>query len=283
MPTFVTVAAFAACGISALLFLLLGVRHYLRQPREEKEEAPSVALRAVAGGGKPGSTAKQLQDRLVRAGIYTQESVDLFYTVRMTVLGVGVVLAAIAGFVVGNVGGAALLCSAVVALAVLAPGWWLDQRSTARQLALSRALPNFLDLLVICLDAGLSLEQSLLRIVSRATAEGDVLRSELAITLGEMQAGVPTATAFRKFAARVGSEDANSLAVAIAGATQLGASITEVLRGYALNLRQSRLTQLDEGAGKASARISLPLAVCLLPAILILLVGPAGLLLYRSF
>jgi tight adherence protein C len=227
-----------------------------------------------------------LSRRVAQAGLQDRDAVDLYLTVRVFLLVVAVLLGFGIYFFIDSRPAAVLLAAATLGLAFVGPSLWLGHRVTVRQQQVGAALPYVLDMLVTCLDAGLGLEQALERVAGRVgneEDEDDVLTVELRTTLGEIKAGIPSGVAFRKLAARVGLEDVNTLAVVITHATSMGTNIANILRDHARSMRQHRLLQLEEKAGKANAKLTLPLALCLLPSVLVLLLGPAVLMILRSF
>jgi tight adherence protein C len=140
-----------------------------------------------------------------------------------------------------------------------------------------------LDLLVTCLDAGLNLEQALGRVSVRTHNDDGVLAGEIRTTLDEIRAGLTIDLAFRRLAARAGYSEVQNLAALITQATALGANLGDALREHAKTMRHHRMVFLEEQAGKANAKLTLPLTICLLPSVLVLLLGPAVLMIVRSF
>jgi tight adherence protein C len=235
---------------------------------------------------------QDLKSRTTRAGLYGQDAVDLFLTVRLIVLlaGAGLILLSISW--ARSPLTAAMMALIIGGLAVVLPGIWLDRRTRQRHQAIAESLPETLELLVVCFRAGLGLEAALQRVAAPAEEEDkedqeqpddDLLRQELQLVLADMRLGMPVEQAFRRFAARIGSEETSALASVIAQATRLGSQIGELLRAHADKMRHQQLMELEEHAGKASAKLSLPLTLCLLPAGMLLLLGPAFYVVLTSF
>ena len=216
-----------------------------------------------------------LRRRLFRAGLRTDEAVDLYGLARSISVIVGLFFAAVF-FLASSRDLMALLISALVALVGLyVPQFWLKGRIEKRQAALTNALPPTLDLLVTCMEAGLGLEQALAR-VSQETAFSDPeMSDELVVLVAEIRAGLGVAEAFRKLADRVTSDDMRNLANVVGQAAQLGAAMGRTMREYAASARRRRVLGLEEAAGKVTAKLTLPLTLCLMPAALMIMLGPA--------
>ena len=268
----------------ALLMLALRRRHRPAQvptgPGERKASNRLKALGALLRPGE-GEALDALRSRTVRAGLRSRDALDLFLTVRLSLLLVGAGLTLLLVSSASDPLSTILSVSLVIIVAVIGPSWWLDRRCAARQAQVAAALPETLDLWIACLDAGLSLPAALERVATVAD-DGDVLGQELNGVLDDLQLGVPMEQAFRRFGLRIGSEAATSLATVLIKAMSLGGQISEILRGHGARLRQTQLMELEELAGKANAQLALPLTICLLPAGMLLYFAPAFLALFRN-
>jgi tight adherence protein C len=278
-------------SVLSLLFLLLAIRSHRRRQRvlameQEPEQRPedTGGVRRIGALLKPKDAAEieALKSRVVRAGLTSRDAVELYLTIRWSVVVLGLVVTALIASTTSELEVAVIAFVAITAGTILGPGAWLDGRTRRRQRAISRSLPSTLDLLVTCLEAGLGLEQAIDRVSAESRAGDDVLAAELRTTLAELRAGLPLTIVFRRFAARIGLEDINTLAAVITQAATLGTNITDVLRGHASTMRHHRMLELEEKAGKANAKLTLPLTICLLPAVLVILLGPAAIMMLRS-
>jgi tight adherence protein C len=156
-------------------------------------------------------------------------------------------------------------------------------RTEERQSAVARGLPGAVDLLVTCLDAGLALEQSITRVAADLAHAEPILAEELRLTASELEAGVSLPDALRRLSRRVGLDDLAAMCGVLAQASALGAPIAQTLREYAIASRRQRISFLEERAGTLSTRLTLPLALCLLPAALLIIIGPAAVQLMKVF
>lgn len=286
--------ALLLCLLLAAAALLIALR--LRAARTpgpaaepERRAAPVLAgWRRLGARLRPKGEAEveALQERLVHAGLYGRDAIDLFVSVRF-VLFAGGLAAVLAGRVAleDSPSTQLLLVLTVAAVVVIGPNAWLRGRIGRRQREVSATLPELLDLLVVCLEAGLGLEQALERVVRGGggpVGESRLLRDELETVLSDVQLGMPVPAAWRRLAQRLGGDDVGSVAALIAKASVMGARLGELLRGHSKTVRQRQLLRLEEATGTASAQLALPLTICLLPAAMLLMMGPAALALYRG-
>jgi tight adherence protein C len=160
------------------------------------------------------------------------------------------------------------------------PSMWLKRRIRARQRAIDRRLPYSLDLMVACLEGGLSLDATLVKVVEQS--EGP-LAVEIRKTLQELALGRPTAEAIRDMGERTGAPDLKRLCEDIVQAERMGVSIAQSLRTLARESRIQRRQQAEESARKAPIKMVPVLIFCVLPALGIVTTAPAAILLLRTF
>lgn len=256
---------------------------------EDLGEAPSIAkgwrrlLAPMAAHLRPTNQVdlERILTRLLHAGRRARHDVDRF-TEEKTV---GILLGAVMGITMSFVmeGGTGLFFMAVFFLAgKMVPDALLDAKGKERREAVSRSLPGAVDLLVTCLDAGLSLEQSVARVAKELGHSSPTLAEEFTITASEFEAGISLPDALRRLARRVGLDDLSAMCGVIAQAHALGAPVGQTLRDYALASRQHRIALLEERAGKLTTLLSLPLILCLLPAAMTIIIGPSAVHLVRA-
>jgi tight adherence protein C len=155
------------------------------------------------------------------------------------------------------------------------PDLWLSSRTRARQTAIERGLPDALDLLVTCVEAGLGLDASLQRVADELRLAWRVLADELETTFLETKAGIPRVEGFRRLAARTGVRDLKSLAATLTQTEIFGTSVATALRIQAEGIRVRRMQRAEERAAYVSVKMTLPLILCILPSLLAIVVGPA--------
>jgi tight adherence protein C len=228
---------------------------------------------AAAKPFMPQDRAKQsgLRRRLAMAGIYSPSAIRLVVGFKMILLGMGVV----GGYAVGSIFESAMLGSSIGGLVgYLAPVFWIKRRITRQQRALEYGLPDALDLMVICVEAGLAMDAAMERVGQELAFVHPRLSRELDIAHMETRVGLSRTESLRNLGTRTASPPLQSLASMLVQAERFGTSIGAALRVHADGLRTSRLQKAEEMAAKASVKISFPLVLFILPATFIVLAGP---------
>ncbi|MBL9014875.1 MAG: type II secretion system F family protein [Myxococcales bacterium] len=223
----------------------------------------------------------QLETSLLMAGRRSREAIDRFCEERVLAVVLGMALAMLAAFGMGGFTGFMVAMGSLV-LGLVGPRKVLDLKAADRREAVAAALPGAIDLLTTCVDASLSLERALARVAREIAPTSPVLAAELNVTARELEAGVPLADGLRRLSRRVGLDDLSALCGVLGQAHGLGAPIGNTLREFAASSRRARMGMLEERAGKLAAQMTLPLAACLLPAAMLIILGPAALQLVRA-
>lgn len=169
--------------------------------------------------------------------------------------------------------GVALILSVVIGLVL--PQAFINRRAAARQEHLRRAIPDSLDLLVVCVEAGVSLDAAIMRVAREMAILHPVLANELVVVSRRVNAGIPREQALRGLWERTGVEDLRGLAANMIQCEKWGTSIATVLRVYAESLRRKRKQLAEKRAATAPLKMTLPLALFIFPAIFVVLLGPA--------
>ena len=221
----------------------------------------------------------RLRRRLARAGIYGFGAALVYAFAEMLL---PVLLAGLVLLVMGLRDGWILALLAGV-FGYLAPGLWLQRRTNHRNKAIEHGLPDALDLLIVCMEAGSSLDQA----VVKASDELDITHPELAyemrIITTEIRAGKPRMDAFRNFANRTGVDDVRSLVSMLIQTDRFGTSVAQALRTHASTARTKRRQLAEERAGKIGVKLVFPLVLCLFPAVYVVCIGPVIVKIYRAF
>ncbi len=217
---------------------------------------------------------KVLRRRMVRAGIYDSRAVAYFFLGR-TALALG--LAALAFmFVPAEQGGPVfwLLIGLGGIVGYLAPSLYIDQRIKARKNEHQAGFPDFMDLLVVCADAGLSMEASLDRVGRELGDSYPSLTANIHMTNLEIRAGRTMSDALEHLGDRLGLEEARSFATLIQQSEELGSSITDALRVYSDDMRHKRLSRAEEKAYSLPAKLSVPMMICIFPVLFVVILLP---------
>lgn len=291
---FVTGCAFLAVTLIVMLVGLASsrgkdpVEHRVEQvARTHRRTAPYSTNRDPSAGAIPKLGQKvlpkdeqklgRMKAQLTQAGLYQRHSSQLFAFGKFGLL----VVPMMAGALMSALGLATLkeglLWGCMVGLAGnVLPSVWLSRLKTSRQKSIRRALPDALDVIVICLEAGLSLPAAFARVASELRQAHPLLAAEMAIMQREVQLGHNTGEALRKFADRFDLEELRSLASVVGQAEKFGASVTKALRVHADTLRMKRFQYAEAQAQKAPVKLIFPTVLCIFPALYVVLMGPAG-------
>lgn len=165
----------------------------------------------------------------------------------------------------------------------LLPSMWLDRRVKKRQRALRVAFPDALDLLVVCVEAGLGLAPAIQRVADELSVSHPELGTELTLVNAEMRAGVERTVALKNLAERTGLSDIRGLVTLMVQTMRFGTSVAEALRVYSEEFRDKRMQAAEEQAAKIGTKMIFPLVFCLFPSFFLVAIGPAVLKLADAF
>ncbi|HEU4852120.1 MAG TPA: type II secretion system F family protein [Telluria sp.] len=285
---FVVVGALAFTAIS--LFAPGTLRARLRSLTGRTEASPLEGdgwVERVARVAEPftklsvpeeGWERSALRTRFMNAGWRKRGAPVLFFASK-TVLALGlplltaVILVAAAPMVQGQRYLAILLATA--ALGYYLPNFVLRHVANRRQREIFETIPDALDLLTVCVEAGLSLERALVKVASEIHIKSVTLAQELQLVLMEMRAGFTKERALRNFALRSGVEDVDSLVAMLIQSERFGTSMGDSLRVHSDNLRMRRRMVAEEAAAKIALKLLFPLIFCIFPTLMFVLLGPA--------
>jgi tight adherence protein C len=237
---------------------------------------------AAAQPFMPKTREKQssLRKRLGEAGIYAPNAAGALSGFKVIFL----VLGSVAGYFVGGATGiGSMLGLSIGGIAgYLMPMIWLSQQVRKNQQALAYGLADGLDLMVVCVEAGLTVDAAMQRVGQELMIAHPAISRELAITYMETRVGLARQDALRNLGNRTGSAPLQSLAAMLAQADRFGTSIAGALRVHADTLRTARQHAAEELAAKASVKMSFPLVLFIFPATFIVLAGPTVISLMNS-
>jgi len=164
-----------------------------------------------------------------------------------------------------------------------APNLWMRRRIAQRQLGIERALPDAMDLLVTCVEAGLGLDAAIGRVSEEIALAAPLVAEELTHTAREVQAGITRAEAFRRLAERTGVEDLRSLSAMLIQTDTFGTSIARALRVHSEGMRTKRMQRAEERGAMVSVKMTIPLVLCILPSLIAVVMGPAVVTIVEAF
>lgn len=245
----------------------------LAQPRSERILKP--LFRLFHGLGRlltPSRNIELFQNDLLKAGLLEQLTVIDFLGMRiLSGFGVGALLFTLF-ILLYPLSSALLVTLAGIMIGLYLPNVWLRSRITARQQAITRSLPDALDRISICVDAGLGFEAALHKVSTQGKNE---LAEELRGVINEIRLGVPRAEALRHLVERTGVDDVASFVAVLIQADQLGIAIRTVLHTQSDQMRTRRRQRAEESAQKAPIKMLFPLVFFIFPAMFAVILGPA--------
>jgi tight adherence protein C len=168
-----------------------------------------------------------------------------------------------------------------IVIGYMSPSFILDKLIANRQKAIRRAFPDALDLLVVCSEAGLSLDAAIQKVATEINLSQPILADELEVVIAETRAGIDRHKALQRLVERTGVEDLKGLVSALSQSMRFGTSIVETLKVYSEDLRDKRTQAAEAIAAKIGTKLIFPLAVCLLPAFLMVVMVPALLMIEK--
>ncbi len=223
------------------------------------------------------------RERLARAGYLRHGAVYDFYLVTLIFGLAGLAVAAATGmlFHLATIK-IVLMLGAGAILSALLPRLYISQKIANRREAIRRAVPNMLDLLVVCVEAGLSFTSGIQKLSEEMRNGCPELAQELQIVTQEILIGKPKSETFRMLANRTQVEELRALAVTLIQTDRLGTSIGTSLRVLADSMRFKRRQRAEEAANKVSVKLVFPLVLLIFPELLIVLVGPAMINIFKT-
>ena len=308
-PSFLIVAGISALVmVSVMLLVMLGwrtVRRRLLQQRLRKLDDPSkddtdevqslqwvetVAkttgnLSRYSGALEEGAVSL-LRQKLIHAGWRHPSAPIAFFGIK-TLLVLACPILVVAGGVlllqVHDVSVIMIIAVVGAAVGLYAPDIVLNSANQRRQQQLLNEFPDALDLMNVCLEAGLSLESALVRVAGEMSSSHPLLSPELNQVVLEMRAGRPRDEALRNLARRNGINTIDSFVTTLTQAERFGGSVSDSIRVYSDLLRTQRRQAAEEQAAKIGTKLTMPLVMCILPVLFMVMVGPAFLAVVEVF
>ena len=291
---FIAVAA-VAFGLTAMFGERREVRERLAgsAPGEGGDLAPNLGLRvhdargawvslvtAIEKAGIPLVDTKDatIRSRLVAAG-YKQEHAPRVYSLVRLIMVIGLPLAVFAALWASGSSPSLTKLYFIGAIAALLglylPNVWVRARADRRQRQIINGFPDALDLMLVCVEAGLGLEAAFSRVGMEMTRSHPLLAEQLGAVVLELRAGRSQEDALRRMADRAGADEIRAFATLLIQSHKLGSSIAQTLRTYAAEMRERRRMRAEEKAHRLPVLLSIPLVVCMLPVMIGVLMLPA--------
>ncbi len=229
--------------------------------------------------GRSEKETSRLRVRLARAGFH-HPGASVIYT--LAEFGAPLVVAGVLLLLLhGQVAWIAAVVGALIAFAV--PGFIVDRRLSARRREIENGLPDALDLLVVCIEAGSGLDQAIIKTSDELSIAYPALAEELRIVTTEIRAGKPRIEAFKNLAQRTKVDDVRALVAMLVQTDRFGTSVGQALRTHADVSRTKRRQRAEERAQKVGVKLVFPLVLCFFPAFYVVVMGPAIIQFVRVF
>jgi tight adherence protein C len=253
----------------------------------ERERAPERTFARIASilrpfarlvKPAPGEELSRINQSLVHAGFRSENAVEILLGIKLLLpLVIIIILWQIDAHLETPLDLAPAIAVAFIAIAFafFLPNMWLGSKIQQRQQIISDALPDSMDLLVTCVEAGLSLDAAMARVAAELELVAPVLATEMKQTLLEIQAGVRRSDAFHRLSTRTGVEDLRTLSAMIIQTEMFGTSVSRALRVHAEGMRTKRMQRAEEKAAMVSVKMTIPLIMCILPSLFAVVLGPA--------
>lgn len=254
----------------------MGLQGYEDASGEQPRSIRDVGLRRFEFFNPDPEKVSSIRLFLARAGYYDPQHVFDYYYIRVLS---AIFLGAI-GLLVGPLLGLPFFTVLLLGAGATALGWmtpWLvvTRQIRKRKEEIRLSVPNMLDLLVICVEAGLSLTAGIQRVAAEIRISSRALSEELHIVTQEILIGRTKGEAFRNLADRTETDELRSMAITVTQSDRLGTSVASALRVLAENMRFDRRQRAEEQANKAQVKLVFPLVLLILPELLVVLLGPA--------
>ncbi len=308
-------AVVAAVSFLALFFMCVGMVQYIRQTSRRREIVKKITL---SGGGAlygatPASAGKEsageglfinflralgkrvmpsasedysrIKLKFLRAGIRRENVAAIFWGAKL-VLALGLPLAFLAARLTVLKLTDVPLTVALEAMSALAgyylPDFWLRVKTEQRQEKIEKALPDALDLMVICVEAGMGMDAAINRVAGEIELASPELSGELSLLNLELRAGKARRDALKNIALRTNIEAVSSLATTLIQTDKFGTSISAALSVFSDGFRTRRFQKAEEMAGKLPVKLMIPLIFFIFPALFVVIAGPAAILIYQN-
>ncbi|MBI3591634.1 MAG: type II secretion system F family protein [Candidatus Melainabacteria bacterium] len=233
----------------------------------------------------PYSKLSAIKKLLIKAGYREKISIQIFYAIKVVI---GIIVG-IVSFLAISITGKDLQSTITLTfvagiIGFILPNYILDKRATERKASIDRILPDALDLLVICTEAGMGIDQSLLRVASNlGSTKGKALSEEIILTNREMNLGQERSVCWNNLGERSNSEELKNLARIIIQSEKVGSSVADVLRNQSKFLIVKRRQKAEEAAAQMAIKMMIPMAVFIFPCIMAVTLGPPMLKLASTF
>jgi tight adherence protein C len=280
-------------AISAVMILITGGLYFLvpSKAREDLQQAASGqtdrAERLLLNDPRKQSgqmpKSAHLQKRLVHAGFYGKNALLWMSIAKVLSMFIPLSVAMLVTYLTSmSIQWTASIALGLAIAGMIGPSFVLDRIKKQRQLRIRRAIPDALDVLSICLEAGMSLPAALSKVSQELSSAHPGLATELAIVNRETLLGRSVGESMRALADRFDIEELRSMSSVIVQAEKYGSSLVDAMEVFAATMRQKRMFVAEAHAQQAVAKILIPTVLCILPALFLVTLGPAMIMITRG-
>lgn len=253
-------------------------------PTAEKPSAMADLMSKIGSASVLGGPSPKLKATLARGGCNQRGAAELFFGIKVTTMILGLTGGLlIAMQMQASMGMGVLVVVGTAAGLGMIPNFFLGMRVKKRTGEIRNALPNAIDLLEVCVSAGMGMDQAWNSTSEEMGEASQALADEMQLVNLEMLLGAPRSAALKSMADRSGAEDMASLATIISQADKFGTSVAEALRTFAETMREARSLKAEESAEKMAIKLLLPMVIFIFPVILLVSAGPAALKMVEMF
>jgi tight adherence protein C len=307
MQPFVPIIVALLFGCSAIAFIWFGIsdqmaegtrvaRRLFGQTRRVVGEAGQKVERLVADDSILRSFEKfltpdneertsRIRKKLLLAGYRNPSAVRIYFAVKWSIAVGGFTVAAMIFALTMNPEEPLMPAVAtlmIVMLTFFATDMWVERKITYRKLAVERAFPDSLDLLLVCLEAGHGIDQAFSRVAEEIRGSAPILSADMKLAVSQLRAGRDRDNVMTDFAWRTNVADIGSFVTVLRQADQFGVSISETLRIYASEMRNKRFTRAEEKANMMPVKLALGAILFTVPPTIIVLIGPSIVMIVRE-
>jgi tight adherence protein C len=250
----------------------------IKEPVTSKLDMLMSPFQRVLSKTEPGSSA--ISQRLTQAGFRGPRYANVLFVAKFAIPGLFCSLVLVTGAFRLN---PMFVFAMAAGLGYLAPDIWLRRRVAARKRNIRYGLPEALDLLVICLEAGLSLDRATLRTADELRLSEPAIADEMSLVNLEQRAGTPRGEAWKHFGERTGVDTVRALASVMIQADKFGTSIGKALRVHGEMLRSRRRQEAEERAAKTTVKLVFPLVLFIFPSLFVVTLGPSMIIMFEAF
>jgi tight adherence protein C len=288
--TFVTIAALGGAAMLYNSFRRNRIKSRLSTVEEQLgadqiDPATPWGLWLLAGLGAMvsiGPPSQALREKLTRAGFYAKWVPQVFLGTKILLLLITLPITPVLMTYTGLSGSVCMLIGILSLLVVfMAPDMIVSSRKKARRTSVRQHLPNVVDLLEVCVSAGIGMDLAWNMVSDEIRRVSPILADEMALTNLEIHLGAPQAVAMRNLAKRTGVREIGRLVAVLVQSERFGTSVADTLRTFASTMRENRSALAEEAAERAAVAMLLPMILFIFPAVFVVVAGPAGIILVK--